>query len=78
MLGQKLALLMALVEASRSSELHALDVRYRVFKAGLSTFVQAWVSQPSQCIPTTADAVHSFTAKGGQLTPEHEFGGDPL
>ena len=26
-LGQKLALLMALVEASRSSELHALDVR---------------------------------------------------
>ena len=31
-LGQKLALLMALVEASRSSELHALDVRYRVFK----------------------------------------------
>ena len=30
--GQKLALLMALVEASRSSELHALDVRYRVFK----------------------------------------------
>ena len=31
-LGQKLALLMALVEASRSSEIHALDVRYRVFK----------------------------------------------
>ena len=31
-LGQKLALLMALVEASQSSELHALDVRYRVFK----------------------------------------------
>ena len=31
-LGQKLALLMALVEASRSSEPHALDVRYRVFK----------------------------------------------
>ena len=31
-LGQKLALLMALVEASRSSELHALDVCYRVFK----------------------------------------------
>ena len=31
-LGQKLALLMALVEDSQSSELHALDVRYRVFK----------------------------------------------
>ena len=31
-LGQKLALLMALVEASRSSELNAQDVRYRVFK----------------------------------------------
>ena len=31
-LGQKLALLMALVEASQSSELHALDVRYMVFK----------------------------------------------
>ena len=31
-LGQKLALLMALVEASRSSEPHAVDVHYRVFK----------------------------------------------
>ena len=31
-LGQKLALLMVLVEASRSSELHALDVHYSVFK----------------------------------------------
>ena len=31
-LGQKLALLMALVEVSRSSELHALDVCYKVFK----------------------------------------------
>ena len=31
-LGKKLALLMALVEASRTSELHALDLRFRVFK----------------------------------------------
>ena len=31
-LSQKLAVLMVLVEASRTSELGALDVRYRVFK----------------------------------------------
>lgn len=38
----------------------------------------AIVSLPSQCVPTTTDAVYSFTANGGQLTPEHEFGNDPL
>jgi len=31
-LGQKLALLMALVDASRVSELHALDLRYRTYR----------------------------------------------
>ena len=31
-LSQKLAVLMALVQASRSSELHALDVRFRVYR----------------------------------------------
>ena len=31
-LSQKLALLFALVEASRSSELQALDLRFRVYK----------------------------------------------
>ena len=31
-LSQKLVILMALVQASMSSELHALDVRFRVYK----------------------------------------------
>ena len=47
-LSKKLALLMALVEASRTSELHALDLRFRVFKPEGVFFTLATLTKKRQ------------------------------
>ncbi len=39
--NKEFSLLMALVEASRTSELRALDLRFRIYKPKLRRFIQA-------------------------------------
>ena len=59
-LSKKLAMLLALSNASRSSDLHALDLRYRAFHEGRVTFKIPTLTKTRRSGPPIRSVIHCF------------------